>query len=226
MTEHTGEGLVIFGVSNIISDLLDCALALRIPVKKLVIHVAESPNERDLPIAGRIEAYSRLAQPPVLQTMETFRPESGERYLLGPTTPQRFRLAELLVRLHAIRFMTLVHPTAYVSPLARLSPGVFVGANSVIAAGAELGEHVFVNRGVTIGHDTRIGAFARIQPGSHLGGLSRIGDGVTVGLGATVLERLHIGDYSVIGAGAVVLHDVPERVLVVGAPAKVKKNLT
>ena len=107
--------------------------------------------------------------------------------------------------------------------LATIGAGTFVGARSVIAAGAALGEHVFVNRGVTIGHDTRIGAFSRIQPGSAIGGLSRLGRGVTVGIGATLIERLVIGDNAVIGAGSTVLNDVPENVVVVGTPAAVKK---
>jgi UDP-3-O-[3-hydroxymyristoyl] glucosamine N-acyltransferase len=72
-----------------------------------------------------------------------------------------------------VPFHTLVHPRAYISPLATLAEGVFVGANCVIGPGARLAEHVFVNRGVTIGNDTHIGAFSRIQPGSNLGGYRR-----------------------------------------------------
>ncbi|MBU1224811.1 MAG: acetyltransferase [Gammaproteobacteria bacterium] len=226
MNAQTGERLVIFGISNILSDLLDCALALKLPVSKVVIHHPENPGERDLSVANRIEAYSHFAKQPILQEIDAFSPEDGERYLLGPTSPERRGLAEILVARFGLTFTSLVHPSAYVSPMAQLSGGVFVGANSVIAPGVELAEHVFVNRGVTIGHDTRIGAYSRVQPGSNLGGLSHIGEGVTIGIGATLLERLQIGDRSVIAAGSVVLRDVPEDVLVAGIPAAVKKQLT
>lgn len=226
MNKPAGDRLVIFGLSNILSDLLDCALALRLPVSKVVIHHPENPGERDLSATQRMDAYSRFAKPPVLQAFEAFAPEKGELYLLGPTSPERRGLADELVDHFGLGFTSLVHPSAYVSPLASLSGGVFVGANSVIAPGAELAEHVFINRGVTVGHDTRIGAYSRVQPGSNLGGLSQIGAGVTIGIGATLLERLIIGDRSVVGAGAVVLRDVPEDVLVVGTPAVVKKSLT
>lgn len=225
MKKKTNSSLVIIGLSNILSDLLDCALALDLPVSKIIIHHPETGGERDLPVSQRIDSYSRHAEMPALLEFDDFSPETGERYLLGPTTPERRGLAELLKKRHGIEFTTLVHPTAYVSPLASLSPGVFVGANSIVSAGAVLGEHVFINRGVTIGHDTRLGDYSRVQPGSNLGGLSVIGEGVTVGIGATLIERLRVGNRSVIGAGAVVLQDVPENVLVTGIPAKVKKHL-
>ncbi len=219
-----GAGLVIFGASNILSDLLDAALAQQLPVKAIVIDVPEAPGPRDLAVAARLDAYARHAPRPQLLQLDAFEPADGELYLLGPTTPAREQLAQRLVRRWDIGFCTLVHPRAFVSPLASLGPGTFVGANSVVAAGAQLDEQVFVNRGATIGHDTRLGAYSRVQPGAHLGGLTVVGRGVTVGLGATVLERLHIGDGAVVGAGAVVLHDVAAGTLVVGAPARPREE--
>jgi sugar O-acyltransferase (sialic acid O-acetyltransferase NeuD family) len=218
--------LVIFGVSNILSDLFDCALANGLALGKIVIHLPETVGPRDVPLARRIEQVACLGPPPAVETLADFRPQPGELYLLGPTTPERAALAAELDTRFGLRFHTLVHPTAYVSPLATLGEGVFVGANSTVAPGAVLGAHVFVNRAVTIGHDTRVGSFSRLQPGSNLGGLSTIGRGVTVGIGATLLERLVVGDHAFIGAGAVVLEDVAPSVLVAGVPAKVKRTLS
>lgn len=217
--------LVIFGVSNMLSDIFDCAMANGLILAKVVIHHPEQVGDRDISLVDRLNALSRLCKPPVVEKISEFEPHEGEVYILGPTTPTRRELAHLLYDRFKLDFCTLVHPTAYVSPLATLSQGVFVGANSVIAPGVQLGSHVFINRGVTIGHDTHIGDFSRVQPGCHMGSLSKIGEGVTVGLGATVIERLRIGDNTVIGAGAVVLDDMPENVLVVGTPARVKKSL-
>lgn len=217
--------LVIFGASNILSDLFDAALASGLIPVKVVLDEPESPGPRDMPVAQRLAALAPLCPPPALLTMDEFAPETGELYLLGPTTPLRESLARRLVARWSLTFHTLVHPTAYVSPLARLGQGVFVGANSVIAPGVVLADHVFINRGVTVGHDNHVGAFTRIQPGASLGGLSQIGDRVTIGLGATLVERLHIGDDAVIAGGAVVLKDVPAAVMVAGVPAVIKKQL-
>lgn len=231
-TKDSARRLVIFGASNILSDLFDCALANRIEPAAVVTHLEESAGPRDLPLAARVAALHGLCPPPRILALDAFRPVDGELYLLGPTTPARAALAEELARRFGIgapegpRFHALIHPTAWVSPLARLGQGVFVGANSVIGPGAVLGDHVFVNRGVTIGHDTRIGDFSRVQPGANLGGLSRIGRGVTVAIGATLLERLEIGDGAFIAAGAVVTGDVPEKALMAGVPAKFKKQVS
>mgnify|MGYP000408262092 CR=1 FL=1 len=52
-----------------------------------------------------------------------------------------------------------------------------------------------------------------------------MGVGVYVGIGATVIDHITIGAGSVIGAGAVVTKDLPDRVLAVGVPAKVVKEV-
>ena len=217
--------LVIFGVSNILSDLFDAAIANGLTIAKIVLDHPPPSGERDLPLADRLAALARHGHHPLVQQLDEFEPAPGELYLLGPTTPSRAALARTLNLRFTMRFHTLVHPTAYVSPMADLSEGVFIGANSTVGPGARLAEHVFVNRGVTIGHDTDVGAFSRIQPGANLGGLSRYGRGVTVGIGATVIERLVVGEHAFIGAGAVVIADVPPSVLVVGVPARFKKTL-
>ena len=217
--------LVIFGASNIVSDLFDCALANGLVPAKVVLHLPESAGARDIPLAARVAAVNGLCDPPQVETLDDFQPGAEELYLLGPTTPTRANLAAELERRFALRYHTLVHPTAYVSPLAQLGQGVFVGANSVIGPGACLGDHVFVNRGVTIGHDTRIGSFSRIHPGTNLGGLSRIGSGITVAIGATLVERLVIGNGAFVGAGAVATREVPDGVPVLGIPPKFRKVL-
>ncbi|MFZ6876414.1 acetyltransferase [Undibacterium sp. Di27W] len=220
--------LVIFGSSNILSDLFDCALANGLVVSRIVLHLPEAPGERDLSLAQRLDIWASYGPVPEVVELADFQPAQDELYLLGPTTPTRQVLEqEILQRFpaHGLEFHTLIHPRAYVSPMAKLAAGVFVGANSVISPGAVLGRHVFVNRGVTIGHDTHIDAFSRVQPGSNVGGLSRIGHSVTIAIGATLTERLRIGDHAFIGAGAVVISDVETGALMVGNPARFKKSV-
>jgi sugar O-acyltransferase (sialic acid O-acetyltransferase NeuD family) len=225
MIQNQPARLVIFGSSNILSDLFDCALANNLNISKIVLHLPEETGPRDKCLQERVAALAPLGQFPVIIPLEQFAPEDGEIYILGPTTPSRAALEKILTEKYALTFTCLIHPTAYVSPLASLNEGVYIGANSVIAPGVVLHKHVFVNRSVTIGHDTQIGAFSRIQPGANLGGLSKIGRAVTVGIGASLIERLVVGDEAFIGAGAVLTQDVESKVLVAGIPAKFKKTL-
>jgi sugar O-acyltransferase (sialic acid O-acetyltransferase NeuD family) len=127
---------------------------------------------------------------------------------------------------HGLRFGTLVHPSACVSATATLGAGTIVSAATVIAAYASIGQHVIVNRGCLIGHHTAIGDFATISPGANIAGGARIGDRCYVGMGAIVVDGVVVGSGAMVGAGAVVTRDVPERVLVMGAPARAIKRLT
>jgi sugar O-acyltransferase (sialic acid O-acetyltransferase NeuD family) len=214
--------VVVFGSSNILSDLADCAHASGLRISRVVVDEEPAPGPRDVPLAVRVRSFERLGMAVCIERIDGFEPRAGELYVIGPTTPQRFALVERLQQRLGLRFHTLVHPRACVSPLAEMAEGCFVGAGSVLAPGVRLAAHVFVNRGVTIGHDTAVESYARLQPGANVGGLTRVGRGSTVGLGATVLERLVIGSETVVAAGAVVTSDLPDRVLAAGVPAVVK----
>lgn len=214
--------LVIFGVSNLLSDIFDAALALGYSIEAIVLNQPEQRRERTKGLAERI---ALLPQAPRILSFEDFRPDPGEVYALGTSAAGRDALVARARGLHGLKFTRLVHPRAYVSPLARLGEGVFVGAGSIIGPAVSLGDFVFVNRGVTVGHDTEVGAYARLQPGANIGGHCRIGVGTTVGMGANIIEELVVGEGSLVAAGAVVLADVPERVLVAGVPAQIKKTL-
>ncbi|MBI3229654.1 MAG: hypothetical protein HYZ45_05575 [Burkholderiales bacterium] len=138
VTPTNAPKLVIFGLSNILSDIFDCALANGFLTSKIVKHLPHVDGPRDIPLAQRLQALARLTTPPEVIELADFTPQEGEAYILGPTTPQRAELVQLLQQKYSLQFHTLIHPTAYVSPLAQLGRGVFVGANSVIGPGAQL----------------------------------------------------------------------------------------
>ena len=83
--------LVIFGVSNILSDLFDCALANGLALGTVVIDLPEQKGERNLSLAERLAALEGTCAPPGVGHLDDFNPAPGEVYLLGPTTPTRAR---------------------------------------------------------------------------------------------------------------------------------------
>ena len=123
-----------------------------------------------------------------------------------------------------MRFATIVHPTARVSRMARLGDGTLVSAGVLVTTHSVVGRHVILNRGAIIGHHVQIGDGATISPGANLAGAVTVGQRAWVGLSAVVLEKRTVGAHSVVGAGAVVTQDVPDRVMVVGVPAKIVKE--
>lgn len=81
--------------------------------------------------------------------------------------------------------------------------------------------HVDPGFPVNVGHDCIIGHGAIVHGAS-------LGNHVLVGMHATILNGAKIGNNCIIGAGALVTErtEIPDNSLVVGAPAKITKQLT
>jgi sugar O-acyltransferase (sialic acid O-acetyltransferase NeuD family) len=115
---------------------------------------------------------------------------------------------------------TIVHPSAVVSPSARLGEGCFFSAGSIVNAEAELADGVILNTGASVDHDGRIGRCAHIAPGARLCGTVRVGARSLIGVGAAVIPGTEIGEDVVIGAGSVVIGPVPDGETWAGCPAR------
>jgi carbonic anhydrase/acetyltransferase-like protein (isoleucine patch superfamily) len=96
---------------------------------------------------------------------------------------------------------------------------ITVGACTNIQDGAILhadeGEPLVIGKGVTIGHRAMLHG-------------CRIGDHALIGIGATVLNGAEVGSESIVGAHALITEGkaFPDRVLLLGSPAKVVRELT
>jgi carbonic anhydrase/acetyltransferase-like protein (isoleucine patch superfamily) len=129
-----------------------------------------------------------------------------------------------------------VHPTAFVAPTAVLVGDVTVEENASIWYNAVVRADfapVVVHRGanvqdcavvhVTPLHGVDIGAGATIGHSCVIHGAA-LGEEALVGNGATVLDGARVGPRAMIAAGALVTPgtEIPEGMLAMGAPAKVK----
>lgn len=134
----------------------------------------------------------------------------------------RWRLGE---RLREIGFMLplVSHPSAVVSPTARIGDGTVIMPLAVVNAGATVGRLVIVNSSAVIEHDCNVGDGAHIAPGCRLGGTVAVGAGALIGIGSVARPQARIGDFTVIGAGSTVIGDVEGQVVATGSPAKVQR---
>jgi len=94
-----------------------------------------------------------------------------------------------------------------------------VGKNSNVQENSVL--HVDENCPVVIGENVTIGHGAIIHG-------CTIGDNSLIGMGAIILNGANIGKNCIIGAGALVTGNtqIPDNSLVIGSPAKVKREVT
>lgn len=147
--------------------------------------------------------------------------------------------------------MALIRPYGGKTP--RLHASVFVAETAVVIGDVDVGEDSSVWFGSVLRgdiHFVRIGRRTNIQDQSMLhvtGGThpTSVGDDVTVGhrvtlhgctirdrcligMGATVLDGAVVGEDSLVGAGSVVPPGmvIPPGKLALGAPARVKRDLT
>ena len=128
----------------------------------------------------------------------------------------------------------------FVADTARVVGDVKIGKNCSIWYGAvirgdeapiQIGRNTNVQDNCVIhadkGFDVEIGADVTIGHGSIVHGC-RIGAGSLIGMGAIILNGAVIGKDCLIGAGALVTgrSNIPDKSLVIGSPARVKRSLT
>ena len=117
-------------------------------------------------------------------------------------------------------FLTIVHPTAFVSKTATLEPGSQVMARAVVQTSATIGANSIVNSSASVDHDCIIGLHCHIAPGATLSGSVNIGELCHIGTGASLIQSVVVGNRTVVGSGATVTKNVSDDQVVVGTPAK------
>lgn len=125
----------------------------------------------------------------------------------------------IVEKLHC-QFATAIHPTAVVSPSAKIGEGTVVMPGAIINADVVIGKHCIINTGASIDHECVIGDYCHIAPHATLCGQVHVGEGTLVGVGAAAIPCMEIGEWCTIGAGAAVVSKIPDNKTVVGVPAK------
>ena len=106
--------------------------------------------------------------------------------------------------------LTVVDTTAVISRDVVIGTGSFVGCNSVISVGCELGRASIINHNVTLGHDVVSGDYAQFCPGVRVSGGCRVGEGAMLGSNSCTIPEKKMGVWSMLGAGGVLLKDLDD----------------
>lgn len=136
-------------------------------------------------------------------------------------------------------FTPQIDGTCFIAPGSTIVGNVEIGSNSSVWYNAVLrgdiekiviGSYSNIQDGCVVhcvhNQETRVGSHVTVGHGAILHSCS-IGDNSLIGMGAIVLDGVRIGKNCLVGAGAVVTPntDIPDGSMVLGSPAKVKRQL-
>jgi acetyltransferase-like isoleucine patch superfamily enzyme len=145
----------------------------------------------------------------------------------------------------------IIHSGVHIGPGARVGDHAQIRDGAEIGAGSTVGSYVSVDPGVTIGERVSIQTRCYITGGTRVEDDVFVGPGVTltndntmnrhgdefefegpllrracrVGGGSTICPGIEVGEEAFVAAGSVVAADVPARAVVMGAPARVVREV-
>lgn len=201
--------IVVFGSGGHAKVVSEAVLA-RWPTRRIVI-IDDDPAAADRSVLGTTVAGTRdwllenLAESPVALGIGNNR--------------ARHELFDWLNR-HQRSVETVIHPSAIIGATAKIGPGAFLAAGSIVIAEARIGPAVIVNTAASVDHDCTIETAAHIGPGARLCGNVRVGERALIGVGTAARPGVSIGADAVVGAGSSVVSDIPAGVVVAGCPAR------
>jgi len=100
-------------------------------------------------------------------------------------------------------FITLIHPTAYVSESAKIGIGTVLGPYVNVGPNVKIGSFNLINSRASLGHDTVIGDYNIISPNVSLSGFTEIGDENLFGINSATKPGIKVGHRNRVEAGMV-----------------------
>lgn len=145
-----------------------------------------------------------VGYPQVISSVEEYEPRECDVFVCAIGDPAARKKYVECISQKGGKFVSVVHPSAYVGANVDIGDGVLICPNATLTCDVKLAEHVIVNVNSSVSHDCTIGSYCSISPGVSIAGRVSLGVGVFVGVGAKVMPDVNIGSAVVVGAGAVV----------------------
>lgn len=160
---------------------------------------------------------------PVLGPLSHAKRESGVKFINGIGSPRNFIKKETIINKTGLLlddFVSLSHPSAVISPSAKIGLGTVILGNVTICSHAEIGSHTMILPNCIVGHDCVIGNYVTMGAGVIVSGAVQVAQNCYLGAGSVIRENLRIGEGSLLGMGAILVQDMSEFSVYVGNPAK------
>lgn len=155
----------------------------------------------------------------VIDTIKDHQPLKETYYVLALASPSlKEKIANQLIQRGA-KFATIIHPTARISPYAKIGEGCIITPFSNVNTETTVGKFVAILSS-GIGHDASVGDYSTLSGHVSINGHVSVGYKVFIGCGVVVAPSKRIGDCATVGIGSVVISNVKAQTTVFGNPAK------
>ena len=210
------KNLILIGASGIALEIIDSVDAINSikPCWNITGILDDDPNRtgesfyRGVEIVGTSQDIERYIE---TDTFFLIAFCSVPNFMLRPEYVER-----LTRKYPDIRFATIIHPLAWISPSASIGSGVFLAPHTVVDANAYVGDHCLALFGSVISRWVKVGDFVFISAGVNIMGYVQVGECSFLGVRTTIISD--IGDHVLVNAGALVSRPVASHAIV-QAPA-------
>lgn len=158
--------------------------------------------------------------PPVLGTVDGYQIQPEDIFFnsIGAVAAKKKCINKILER--GGEFITLIHPTAQITPGATIGCGCMIAAKVGVGTETQIGDFCLIQSNAIIGHDVHVGNFCRIDCNVVLIADVKLDDDVCVHTSSVINHRVHIGEGATVGALSFVIRNVKPGATVQGNPAK------
>ncbi|MFN3908656.1 MAG: acetyltransferase [Flavobacterium sp.] len=203
--------LVIIGASGLAREVYDLAHTCygHLSNFKVKGFLSDGPSNID-----------QMGYPKVLSTVADYEIEDGDAFFCAIGKVLDRKKTTDIIKSKGGEFINLIHPTAIISPSAKIGKGVAIKAYSSIASDVTIGDFVYLQSSVIIGHDVIIESYCHVNSFAFFAGYVHVETLCTINAGAKLIQNVHVGSGATVGVGSVVLKKVKPNTTVFGIPAK------
>jgi len=202
--------LVIIGASGFAREIYDLAVYCNRKDSDFSVKGFLSDNNSNI---------EELGYPKVLAKVAEYKIEENDVFFCGIGNLRDRKKTIEIIKNKGGKFISLIHPTAVISPSVTIGDGVGIKAFCVISSDVTIDDYSFLQSSVILGHDVKIGKFCQISSFSFFAGYATVSDLVSISAGVKVIQNVKIEKESVVGIGSVVINRVKEGTTVFGIPA-------
>jgi sugar O-acyltransferase (sialic acid O-acetyltransferase NeuD family) len=133
-------------------------------------------------------------------------------------------IKKIFVEQNENRWGNFIHSSCHVSDHAKLGVGITMNPYSTVMGNAIVGNFVTLNVFTCVAHDNVVGDFVTYSPYCGTMGNCEIGDECFFGTASYCIPKIKLGKKIKVSAGSVVRHSYTEESVLIGNPAKPRKN--